>query len=236
VLRSARSSWGDPLEVLAALGLGRSYGQASSVLSRVLPSIVGCGLWRALDERPRLPLRALVTDVGNDILYGSPPEQILEWVEACLVRLREQGAEIVVAGLPIPRLERLSRVGYALLRAVLFPAHRWLTLEIARERARVLAAGVEQLAARHGATFVAAPLDWYGLDPIHVSPRSWARAWKTILFAPDGGPPAPASAPEGPSALRLFRLRPEVQWVLGREQRTPQPSLVLPGGGSVSLY
>lgn len=236
VVRWARAAWGDPLEVLAALGFGRSYGFGSSVLFRTLPPIVECGLWRALEERPPLPARALLTDVGNDIIYGAPTERILGWVDACLRRLRGVGAEVVVLGLPMQRLERLSPAGYALMRAILFPAHGWLTLEVARERARALAHGVERLAALHGATFVPAPVEWYGLDPIHVSPRHWARAWKAILFAPDGGAPAGPPPPKTPSAPRLFLLKPEVQRLFGREQRQPQPALRLPGGGSVSLY
>ena len=39
---------------------------------------------------PRLPpadTAALVTDVGNDILYGAPVASILDWVEECVERL-----------------------------------------------------------------------------------------------------------------------------------------------------
>jgi hypothetical protein len=78
--------------VLAALGLGRSYGARSRVLLRGLPGILQSGLWRQLESLPPAPTRALVTDVGNDILYGSSPEQILEWVEESVARLQLRGA------------------------------------------------------------------------------------------------------------------------------------------------
>jgi hypothetical protein len=143
----------------------------------------------------------------------------------------------VVQGLPVPRLERLSLAGYAVLKTILFPRHRWLTQTLALERARALADGVERLAERYGARFVPSPLEWYGLDPIHVSPFRWARAWKTILFAPEGeGRPPQAPPPGTPSALRLFLLRPDAQRLFGRELRQAQPSLRLPGGGTVSLF
>ena len=236
VVRWARAAWGDPLDVLAALGFGRSYGMPSSVPFRTLPSIVECGLWRALEGRPPVPTRALVTDVGNDIMYGAPVERILDWVEECLRRLRALGAETVLLGLPIPRLERVSAAGYALLHAIVFQRHQRLPLALARERAQAVASGLERLAAGHGATFVPAPLEWYGFDPIHVSPRHWARAWKAVLFAPEGAAPAGPPPAGSPAAFRLFFARPEVQRLFGRERRRPQPALRLPAGGGVSLY
>jgi hypothetical protein len=38
--------------VLAALGLGRSYGLPRGVLRQTLPGSVECGLWQALADRP----------------------------------------------------------------------------------------------------------------------------------------------------------------------------------------
>jgi hypothetical protein len=236
VIRAARQAWGDPVEVMAALGHGRSYGMASAFLSRVLPAICDCGLWRALDTRPERPTRALLTDVGNDIIYGAMPDRILAWVDVCLRRLRDGGAEVVVTGLPMDRIERLSRSGYATLRAIFFPVHRWLPFREALERARAVAAGVEELAARHGAVFVEQRGEWYGLDPIHVRPSLWASAWRAILFAGEEPPPVLGDSPGTPSAGRLYLARPERQRLFGREQRREQPALRLPGGGTVSLY
>src|SRR5262249_46912085 len=68
VLGSAANVWGSPLEVLAALGHGRSYGRATSVMGRQLPGIRECGLWPALGVDGQLPTAALVTDIGNDVL------------------------------------------------------------------------------------------------------------------------------------------------------------------------
>ncbi|MEX0819484.1 MAG: hypothetical protein WD070_07815, partial [Pirellulaceae bacterium] len=71
VFDSARSAWGSPLDIVAATGHGRSYGMTSCVLGRTLPGILQCGLWEALATRPLVPTAALLTDIGNDILYGA---------------------------------------------------------------------------------------------------------------------------------------------------------------------
>ena len=237
VLRAARQATGAPVEVLAALGHGRSYGFRSRFLFRDLPAITECGLWTALDERPPRRTRALVTDVGNDIAYGAAPEQILEWAEECVRRLRARDAEVVVAGLPVERLQRLSRAGYTVVRSVFFPFHRWNSLAEALDRVRAVTAGLRALAERQGATFVPLRPEWYGLDPIHIRPGAWGEAWRALLYAPEDGRAPAGTEPTGtPSAARLYALRPQRQWLFGREQGRSQPALTLPDGGSLSLF
>jgi hypothetical protein len=238
VLRAAAQAWEGPLEVLGALGLGRSYGMRSRVLVRDLPPIAECGLWEELARRPPLPTRALVTDVGNDVLYNAPVGRILEWVDACVRRLSDAGAEVVMTGLPLQRLQRLSAPGYALMRTVLFPFHGWLPLTEALDRARALDEGLQRLAAERGAVFVRPRPEWYGLDPIHVRPGAWGRAWRAILTAPEADAPEPSTATAGkvPSWLRCVTAPPQRQWLFGREHVRSQPVLTLAGGGDVSLY
>jgi hypothetical protein len=233
LLRAAREAWGDPLEVMGALGVGRSYGLRSVVLGRALPGIDACGLWTELARRPRLSTQAVVADVGNDILYNVAVPAILRWVATGVHRLRDAGAAVTITGLPWERLARLSRPGYVLLRVGLFPFHRWLPFPEALARARALHEGLQAMAQASSARFIAPRPEWYGADPVHVRLGARDEAWRTILGV------APAAAPPlvpGPRPLRLWTARPERQWLLGREQYTPQPALPLPKGGSLSLY
>ena len=75
VVSTARTAWGPDVQVVAALGHGRSYGATSAFLVRRLPGILRSGLWAELESAPAVPTKALVTDVGNDILYGFGVEQ-----------------------------------------------------------------------------------------------------------------------------------------------------------------
>ncbi|MCA9267996.1 MAG: hypothetical protein KDA41_05970, partial [Planctomycetales bacterium] len=106
---AARAVWGEPLDVMAALGHGRSYGRKSCVLGRSLTGVAQCALWDELAARPRLPTAAVVTDVGNDILYGVSNKKILDWVARCLSRLASADARVVLTGLPIASLAALQR-------------------------------------------------------------------------------------------------------------------------------
>src|SRR5262249_4226670 len=101
VVETARLTWREPVEIMAAIGHGRSYGQYSAVFGRKISGIFPCALWKDLQARAPLPTTALVTDVGNDLLYEVPVELIVEWVDGCLEHLAAVNANTVVTQLPM---------------------------------------------------------------------------------------------------------------------------------------
>jgi hypothetical protein len=230
LVSAARASGGPDVELLAALGLGRSYGMESRVLARTLPGILDSGLWKALAERPPVPTRALVTDVGNDILYGAPPGRILEWVEESLERLRRVTDDVVLTGLPLDPIRRLSPAKFLAFRTILYHRCR-LTFAQAVDAAEQVGEGLASLAARQGARFVGLRPEWYGFDPVHVRPARWGAAWREIL-----GADTSAAAPSMAETLRLHALVPERQRLFGIERVNPQRGFRLANGGQVWLY
>lgn len=236
IVAAACRLWGGPLDVLAAFGHGRSYGERKAVLWRELPGIVECGLWEALDRRPPAPTAALITDVGNDLLYDVPVPQIVAWVETCVERLQRFGARIVLTPLPLRGIRGLARTKFVILRSVLFPGCR-LTHAMVLQRAAELDRGLRTLAHDHGVRLVEHQAGWYGFDPIHI--RWWRRpaAWHEMLSAWEYSSQPPA---EGPSSLRRYaylrRVPPAQRWLFGREQRKAQPAGVLPDGTTLAFY
>ncbi|MEX0711077.1 MAG: hypothetical protein WD278_01930 [Pirellulales bacterium] len=235
VVETASLTWGRPLDVLAAMGHGRSYGQRSTVLGRGLPGIVECGLWRALADRPRGPAAALLTDVGNDLFYEVPVERIASWVETCLERLARIEARIVMTRMPVANLETVAPWQFRLMRALFFPMCRLAFDEVAR-RALALDERLCRLAREHGCCLVEHRAEWYGLDPIHIKLGHSPAAWCELLGSwAQQALPAPASS----SFSRWFYLRllaPELRWWFGIPRRSAQPSGLLPDGTTISLY
>jgi hypothetical protein len=229
VVSSARAAWGPDVQIIAALGHGRSYGSDSALLVRRLPGILHSGLWRQLESTPAIPTRALVTDVGNDILYGFPADQVLAWVDEALVRLSRVTDDVVLTDLPMDSIRRLSRPKFYAVRSVLVPSCR-LSYEDVLTRAERVNAGLAELANVHRTRFLQLKPSWYGFDPIHIRPSLWQSAWQEILGV---GSAAQRSSVE---ALRLYLLRPECQWLCGVEQRTRQVGVTLRRGGRVWLY
>lgn len=237
VVSVARDLFPGPIEFILACGHGRSYGMESSVLGRRLPGIAPCEMWSALADRPALPTFAVLTDVGNDILYGAPVERIAGWVDECLERLNAMDARIAIAGLPLAALETLPRWRFALLSRMLFPLHA-VRFEQVRADAFALDEALRAIAARRGAGWIAPRAEWYGFDPIHIRRRVSRAAWGNFFSA--AGAPSETRKIDSRASLRqwlcLKRLRPARRRMCGFEQRTPQPAGLLDDGSRVWLY
>jgi hypothetical protein len=232
LLAAVRQRAGGPVEALAACGHGRSYGAWSRFLFvRQLPGIAGCGLWRALEGLPPRRTLALVTDIGNDLVYGTSPEEIAVWIGICLDRLTRQRAEVVLNLLPLPRLEKLTPRQVRIAAAILFPGHPapWPGL---LDSARDLDERLRRLGREHGARIVEPEAAWYGLDPIHPRRSLRWQVWDRVLslWFPEraAGPPPPR--------IRTPWLGAEELHLGGLTLHRPQPAVRLEDGTSVGLY
>jgi hypothetical protein len=235
IVETAELVWGQPADVLAASGHGRSYGRTSCVFGRSLPGLLQCGLWDELSQRPALPTAALVTDIGNDILYGAEADQIAAWVAECLTRLRSVCEQIVMTELPLARVALIRPWQYRGMRALLFPGSR-VTFAEAMARAQELNAQVVELARQHGAVLRVPRLDWYGWDPIHIRRACWSHAWYEILSAWNDRATSQRARGSWRRWWQLRGQRPLVRRLFGVEQRRVQPACVLRSGSAISLF
>lgn len=221
-----------PADLFVTAGHGRSYGVNSRVAARRLPSILGSGMWRALDRQGiepwgrRQPL-ALLTDIGNDLLYGFSAEQVAGWVREAVRRLADRGATIAITGLPLASIARVGPARYRALRACYVPGCR-LTLESLKLAADELQARIVEVAGERGATVIHQPRQWYGVDAIHIRrPRLddlWHAACDAWGFS---------AAPAGRRATWrdwavLGAQAAEVRSLARRIRYTPQPVVTRP--------
>jgi hypothetical protein len=231
----ARRRADGPVEVLAALGQGRSYGTWSRYLFlHRLPGIAGCGLWPELARRPPRPTLALLTDVGNDLAYGQPPERIAGWIETCLDRLEQSGAHTVLTLLPLAGLEALPAWRFRLAGALFFPG-RELHREELLDRARWLQERLRRAARERGAAAVELPADWYGLDPIHFRRSRREGAWSRVLQAwPELGAARREALPR--HRIPFATIRAAESRLFGVTIRGQQPAAQLNDGSKLFLF
>lgn len=242
VVGRLRACFPGPLEILAAIGHGRSYGQSSRVLSRELPGIDACGLWDALARGDRGEPRetvALLTDLGNDVVYGSEVDAIAGWIDASLARLANVGARTAIVRMPLEVVEGIAPLRFRIARGIIFPG-RTIDLATVQSRVRNLDERVLAIARARAASVVDQRGDWYGFDPIHIRRSRRAEAWKTLLAGllpveRQGFDGLPGALPPADRA-RLRRARPQWRRLLGREQRRSQPSAELLDGTTIALY
>ena len=227
VLKMLENGFSAPVEIHAAHGHGRSYGQWSRILCRELPGISNCRLWNNVNNTGNTPAStvALLTDVGNDLMYGAEVSQILEWVEECLRRLAEQQSHIVMTLLPMSGLETLSALRFRVTRRVFFPRNS-SSLSDLLKRADELNKRLVETGNRYGVHCLEPPATWYGLDPIHIRRSRRKEAWRKIFSGwPGFGLADDTVRTSLKSRFDVWRFRPAQRRIRGRLQSTPQPVL-----------
>lgn len=234
-----RRAWLEPLELFAAEGHGRSFGNWSRVGPRGLPGIVSCSLWEQLDALPTASTeqpRALITDIGNDLLYGVDPEQVTMWIETCLQRLQSLNSRIVVTSLPVASIQKLSRTRFEFLKSIMFHSSQMSFDEVEPKMLR-LNQSVADLARTFGAALVENRGEWYGFDPIHIRRRYRATAWREIL-ASWFDEPNEVTFPSVSlnRSWQLWRQRSAERRWRGEIQQTIQPTLRETDGSALWLF
>ena len=220
-----------PLRFWVGCGHGRSYGIDSSVMGRGLSGLIDCGVFEALAAERDGVVHALITDIGNDVLYGQSSERILSWIRSAVERLAP--AEVAVTALPIKRLARLRPAGYAVMARLLFPTHR-MGYERMLETVHDLQSGLEAMQREGAVRLIEQPGRWYGLDPIHIRRRFRPEAFALMLNA--CGFKARAARPSSAVRRAVGRSRPRAWTRWGRKRSQDQPCVRLPDGSPLHRY
>ena len=224
LVRQLSSSLDGPLDIYTAHGMGRSYcGERSGFVFWQLPGILKSGIWSALcsTDAPE-PALALLTDLGNDLVYGKTPKQVTDAARESIVRLREWNSEcrIVMTHPPVDSVSKVGWFRFIICRLILFPKCP-LNLAEAKAATVELADRLVQLADEMGIEFFKPLPDWYGLDPTHVKRRCQTAAFREMIAR--WQQPTPSTTSE----FRPKTRRPTAQsgWVFGRERVVKQPAV-----------
>jgi len=224
------------IDLMAAPGHGRSYGSETTVMGRRLPSLLGCALWNDLENREPLPTSAVIMDIGNDLIYGTRVEELIDWLVECVKRLRKHDAEVVIAKPPLAVFELVSPWRFNFFRNLMFRSSR-MEFADGLNQARQLDSFLDEMAKEEGVTAIEQPSDWYGWDPVHILRNRSVDTWRTIYNA------FPQSEDvQSPPRVRytdFFYLRsriPHERHLYGVAQRRQQPVAKLPKKGCLSLY
>ncbi len=122
ILEIARRSFPGPLDFLIVAGHGRSYGAPNRVLGGVYPNFE-FGVDSTLASCRYTARFAIITDVGNDLLFGNDPSMLCHWVQSCVDEV-SIADRIVVTGLPIERARGVGALQFSIFRKIFFPRSR----------------------------------------------------------------------------------------------------------------
>lgn len=198
-------------------------------------------MWSALEsvsEESETPVYALITDIGNDIVYGVRTERLMGWIEACIERLRGLNARIVITELPEDSIDRVTPRRYEIVRRLFFARHH-TPYEQVMTTSREMAAGIRELAGQPNISIAPQQGAWYGMDPIHIKYGCWCDAWTSILSHWRDEPPTDDQNLAHASVFQWTYLRtrtPQSRGWFSWEQRGSQPCGRLRDGSSISMY
>lgn len=229
LVRQLSSSLDGPLDVYTAHGMGRSYcGERSGFVFWQLPGILSCGIWEALAATQTHDVAlAVLTDLGNDLVYGKSPEQVADAARESILRLREWNPEcrIVMTRPPVDAVNKVGWLRFIICRLILFPKCP-LNLAEAKVATAELAERLIQLADEMKVEFFTPPAEWYGLDPIHVRRKFQSAAFqKMIDHWRVSHSSADTSATSKSAAPTIRRPKPQSGWVFGRKRLVDQPAV-----------
>ncbi len=184
-----------PVACYAALGPGRGYVAPGGLWNIVYPPISECGLVDALRERvaPGSRLVALLSDIGNDIMYDVPAGDILASVEKIIDDISCLEGSVVVTPIPLDIRRDVSEKVFHILRRAFYPRSQ-VTYE-QTERA-VIEINQRLFMLRSPRVRVIEGMQAFrGFDKIHYSVLNNAPAWSRVgeamldLLGGPGGPP-----------------------------------------------
>ena len=230
-----RATFG-PVRLFAAHGHGRSYGIETTFLGRRLDGHVHSALWDDLEANlhPAARRYALVTDVGNDLIYPPTVPDILGWAGECVSRLTALGFETSVTLPPVDPVVSLAPLRYEATARLFFPKHR-VPFERVVEDVRALDAGLRAMAAERGLGLAEPKAAWFKIDPIHVRFLCRREAMTSYLGQWPTAPPVVPSRAGVREAARIWRSPPKRMWVAGVEKTAEQPT-VREDGRELWLY
>lgn len=226
-----------PVNIIVAMGHGRSYGVSTVVFGRELPGIEDCGLWQKLAKIDRAANYAVMTDIGNDIMYGAPVEKILQWVGTQITRLIQMDSHLIVVLLPEKSIRRLKKRQYQLMSSILFPNNN-ITYEYALDCICRVNSGLRNLAEENDAHVIVPDVTWYGWDTIHIHTKQTSLAW-SLIFAPwssKNDHQTSSITKNWPKPPHLWRCQAEDHKLLGRNIHVNQPAVTLPNGNMCYFY
>lgn len=222
IVSLAMQSSSEPLDLVTAQGMGRAYVTTSSGFAfRRLPGILHSGLWNAFtdfndDKSPSV----LMTDLGNDLLYGRSVSEVIDGANECIHRIRQwsSNADFVLTAPPLASVLRLQPTQFHVMKRLLFPFSP-LDMPQVKQATQDLFDGVRQIAVNEHIKLYEPPIRYFGFDPIHVRRRYRRDVFRSMLSLWEQ-PPC--------SAVKWNRFRkvvPERRLILGRKRRQAQPTV-----------
>ena len=169
-----------PTNFIHAMGPGRGYVIRGGILNATYLPIISCGIFEAIQDirKPNQKVIALITDIGNDIMYGVPPDKIIGGLQYIFDALGEFETNIYITSIPVDLKNDISEFYFRILRKIFFPksATKYSqTLKTIEDINKFI-----HHSSNKNITVISDMLQFCGVDKIHYSLLKSSAAWSYI--------------------------------------------------------
>ena len=174
-----RNLYPRPTQFMFALGPGRGYCAWGGLLNVVYSPIINSQIFSAVKKNERCKIVAVVTDIGNDIMYNVSPSDIKNCLRKIFKQLREFNALILTTPISSRLETELSEFSFFFLRSIFYPKSK-----VSYEQ---VVTGIHQINEflksynKENIQMLTKLEEFFGWDKIHYSLLRGHHAWSRVV-------------------------------------------------------
>lgn len=169
-----------PVKFINALGPGRGYCAWGGLFNFKYSPISECRVLASVSARQGQRLAMLITDIGNDIMYGVPAQSLIDSLDTLIEKSLTLNAEVFMTSIHVDVAQDLRKTSFKLLKLIFYPKSP-VTFEQADSAVKQVNRYLEEKSQKNQHIHLVGGLGAFcGLDKIHYSLLKSNLAWSCI--------------------------------------------------------
>ena len=167
------------------MGPGRGYCVESGMFNFTYPPIGECRIMENVDVQQSRRIAVLLTDIGNDIMYGVPEQSLVECFDSLIEKSLLLNAEVFLTSIHVDVRQDMGRETFKLLKGIFYP-NSSVTYDKADLAVKTINKYIEDKSIQNERVHLVSELGVYcGMDKIHYnlfkSHFAWLRVANVML-------------------------------------------------------
>jgi hypothetical protein len=175
-------------EFLNALGPGRGYCARGGLLNFTYSPIGECSVMKSAKVYAERGFRitVLLTDIGNDIMYGVPDSSLIESLDTLIEKSLQMNAEVFLTSIHVDVSKDMGKTSFKLFKTIFYP-NSPVTFDQANSAVKMLNHYLTEKSLQNERVHLVSGLGAFcGFDKIHYglfkSHLVWSRVASTMLL------------------------------------------------------
>jgi len=167
-------------EFLNALGPGRGFCARGGMFNFTYPPVQDCRILEACEKKSCEKIAILITDLGNDLMYGVSADTLIETLDELIDRTLQWDAEIFLTAIHVNLKKDVSPTTFFILKSFFYPGSS-VTYEEADLFIQKVNDYLEEKSRQNEKVHLITEMESFaGADKIHYSLLKTHSAWTKV--------------------------------------------------------